>query len=65
MLLQECRRAYRKLSSEAQHRVKQMCAEILSARTKSDACMLAIHSITGKSSPQPLPTEGEHIILCL
>ncbi len=62
MLLQECRRAYKKLPSEAQHRVKQMCAEILAVRTKSEAFMLALHSITGQDSPQPLPTEGEHIL---
>ena len=47
MLLQECRRAYEKLPSEAQYRVKQMCAEDASVSTNSKAFMHAVHGVTG------------------
>ena len=61
MLLQECRRAYEKLPAEAKYRVRQRCAEDASVRTKPEAFMLAIHSITDRISPQPSPAESEHI----
>ena len=62
LLLQECSRAYELLSREAQYRMKQRCIEDKAVRTKPEAFMLAIESITGRKRRQTSPTEGEHIL---
>ena len=58
LLLQECRQAYERLSSEAQYTVKQRCAEDLTTRSDSKAFMHAIYSITGESRPHAASWEG-------
>ncbi len=60
VLLQECRRAYERLSPEAQYRMKQRCAEDKGVRYNSNAFLRAIKSITGQGRPQPPYLEGEH-----
>lgn len=59
--VQECRRAYERLPSEAQYRVKQLCAKFEAVRTYPEAFMNAIHDITGRSRPQQQPDEGRHL----
>ncbi|CAL5228192.1 g11277 [Coccomyxa viridis] len=51
----ECRRAYEKLPSEAQYRVKQMCAEDASVSTNSKAFMHAVHGVTSVDHNVLLP----------
>ena len=60
--MQECRRTYERLPSEAQYRVKQRCAEDEAVRTHSEAFLNAIHNITGQGRPQQQPHEGEHML---
>lgn len=61
VLVQECRRAYERLPSEAQYRLKQRCAEDKAARTRPEAFQRALYSITGQGGPQQAHTEGTHI----
>ena len=61
VLLQECRRAYERLPSETQYRMKQLCAEDGAVRNNSKAFLHAIYSITGQGRPQPAYEEGELI----
>ena len=53
---------YERLSSEAQYRVKQRCAEDEAVRTHSEAFLNAIYDITGQGRPQQQPDEGGQIL---
>ena len=58
VLVQECRRAYERLPSEAQYRLKQRCAEDKAVRTRSEVFLRKIYNIKGLGSPQQAHTEG-------
>ena len=59
--LQECRRAYEQLPSEAQYRVKQLCAKFEAVRTYPEAFMNAIHDVTGQNRPHQQPDQGRQL----
>lgn len=66
LTLQDCRRAYERLSSEAQHSVKEICSQSSALRTHAKAIQQIIYCFSNEEACQcPSVLAGTSLIYLL